>query len=322
MNKKQISQMLSYYAKLLLITSIILISYGFFLQIKDSSKVLKPIADVEVEDTNSVSVTPVDESSKTSTSHSTEEESQTRASDVPETIPIPKTKEANSILRNEIESKFNVAVFYGKETDGYQVFYEGSNIKASSIYDENIIYNQLNKLNDTLSLYPDDMFEEIKEGGIPLSIYLVASYSDTGITGITDSSNSFANISIAALYPFEESFYHESYHYIERYMFKKGASFSSWNLLNPRGFQYGTVRKDWSYANTFSATAPFVNNYAQTAAAEDRASTFEYMMASSKASCLNKESIIWKKAQYMALMIETVLDSVKTDNTEYWERYL
>ncbi len=322
MRNKQLNSLLSYYAKLLLITSIIIISYGIFLQVRETSRFTRTITNIEEnEDTYSVSVTPVDEKSKIYNHNNSKKQNyQTRTS--AEILPIPKMAEKNEILRKEIESKYDVLVFYGKETNGYKVNYEGSLIEAKSIKDESIINEQLITLNDTLSLYPENLFKEIKDGGIPLKIYLVDSYSDIGITGITDSSNSFANISISAMYPFQESFYHESYHYIERYLFKKGANFNSWALLNPQEFQYGTIRNDWSYTTSFSASASFVNNYAQSAAAEDRASTFEYMMAPTKASCLNNNTAVWKKAKYMALMIETVLDSVKEEKTEYWERYL
>ena len=85
---------------------------------------------------------------------------------------------------------------------------------------------------------------------------------------------------------------------------------------------YGTIYNDWSYNNTFSQEAYFVNNYAQVSATEDRASTFEYMMAPSKASCLNENMPVWKKAKYMARTMELTIRCVNSDTTEYWERFL
>ena len=105
-------------------------------------------------------------------------------------------------------------------------------------------------------------------------------------------------------------------------MFKNAANFNSWDSLNPTDFKWGTINGNLSYSNTFSADAYFVNNYAQTAATEDRASTFEYMMADSKASCLNSETPVWKKANYMAQMMRQVLSSVKKSSNVYWERFL
>ena len=105
-------------------------------------------------------------------------------------------------------------------------------------------------------------------------------------------------------------------------MFKNGANFNSWDALNPSGFTWNTIDGSLSYSNTFSQDAPFVNNYAQTAATEDRASTFEYMMANSKASCLNNGTTVWKKANYMAKMIKQVIGSVRNSSNVRWEQYL
>ena len=102
----------------------------------------------------------------------------------------------------------------------------------------------------------------------------------------------------------------------------KGASYSSWNTLNLSNFTYGSARSDLSYNRTYSEDAYFVNNYAQTSANEDRASTFEYMMFTNKASCLNANKPVWKKAKFMSQLLEKYLESVKPEVTEYWERHL
>ena len=228
----------------------------------------------------------------------------------------------NNQLRKEIENTYNISVKYGSETDNYYITGSGATVKTYSINNPSVINNSLIRLRNVLSLYPKDMFKEINDGGIPLSIYLINNYSEENITGATDSSFSYACISLAVKYPLEETFYHESYHYIERYMFKKGANFNTWNSLNPEGFTYGTIYNGNSYSNTFSEDAPFVNNYAQSEDAEDRASTFEYMMATSKASCLNNGNTVWKKAILMSRTIDAVFDTVSPDVTEYWERFL
>ena len=227
--------------------------------------------------------------------------------------------EVNNRLRKNIENTYNITVKYGSETAGYSI----AGCSTEPITNPTTINSQLVRLNNALSLYPEGIFREIKNGGIPLTILLINKYSDEEITGITDSSYSYANISIAASHPFEDSFYHESYHYLERYLFKKGANFTSWDSLNPPEFAgWGVINGNLSYANTFSPSAPFVNNYAQTDAAEDRASTFEYMMASSKASCLNRGNTVWRKAKLMADTLDLVLSTVTPNTTEYWERYL
>lgn len=231
----------------------------------------------------------------------------------------PTLEETNNTFRNTIQSTYGITVKYGSETEGYKL----SNITTTPIYDANMINSALNSLNNALSKYPQGFFAEIKRGGIPLTVFIIYSYSNASITGVTDSNYNFANISIAVSHPFEESFYHESYHYIERYIFKKGGNFSSWDSLNPEGFVYNqNISNMYSYANTFSNSAPFVNTYAQTAATEDRASTFEYMMAVSKAGCLNVNMPVWKKATLMSGMIDAVFTTVSPSTVEYWERHL
>ncbi len=233
-------------------------------------------------------------------------------------VHVPSIDEANESLKRSIETTYGITIKYGRETYGYTV----GGISTVPVENSTTINAALNRLKSAFSLYPSGFFTEIRNGGIPLSVILINSYSDESITGVTDSSYTYANISIALMHPFEDSFYHESYHYIERYLFKRGANYNSWNTLNPADFRYGTIINNYSYANTFSDSVPFVNNYAQTSDAEDRASTFEYMMAGSKASCLNYGRPVWYKASLIKNTIEAVFNTVSPNVVEYWERYV
>jgi len=233
-------------------------------------------------------------------------------------IHIPTIDEANDSLRRSLQSTYGITIKYGEATTGYKV----GGFSTTSVFNSTTINAALNRLKSSLALFPKGFFYEIKNGGIPLTIFFVNNYSDETITGITDSSYDYADISIALIHPFEDSFYHEMYHYIERFMFKKGANFNSWNSLNPMDFKYGTIVNDYSYQNTFSQFAYFVNNYAQTSETEDRASTFEFMMADSQASCLNQGGVVWQKANLIKNTIETVFNSVSPSVVEYWERFV
>ncbi len=315
MHNQKMERLMSYYARVLIIVSIALLSYGIVLQLNTSPKLEKEIP--KIVDNSSISVTTIEEELEKNPLYT-----EHRNIEIDNTTQLHKQKEDNNKLRIELQNTYGILIYYGKETEGYKVSNKEYKIKSFPITDENIISEQLNKLKVVLSNYPIKLFKEIKKGGIPLSIYLINNYEDKTITGITDSTYDYANISIAAVYPLEESFYHESYHYIERYLYKKGANFKSWNSLNPSNFKYGKIYNDLSYSHTFSKDAYFVNNYAQTSSEEDRASTFEYMMATTKASCLNKNTTIWNKARLMSLTIETVLNSVEPNNIEYWERHL
>ena len=305
------------YAKMLFACSITLFFCGMCLDIYDHYKVIDPIKGVILsdKDNNTISITSVD-------NNKSKQDYFGYLKNYVVDDNIDALNQANENLKNEIQDEFSIKIMYGDKTDGYSVKTSDGVIYATALSNPALINSQLNRLKKTLMLYPKGIFKEIKKGGIPLTIILINNYSEINITGITDSNNSNAYISIAAIYPFEESFYHESYHYIERYMFKKGANFNSWDTLNPIGFSYGTIYSKYSYSNMFESDAFFVNDYAQVSSAEDRASTFEYMMADTKASCLNKGTTIWNKAVYMSRMIDTALNSASSNTMEYWERYL
>ena len=236
----------------------------------------------------------------------------------PTTPPTPTLDEVNNNLRNSIQNTYGITVLYGSETNGYYV----GGLSTNSITNASVVNASLNQLNTAMSLYPNGFWREIKNGGIPLTVYLIDSYSAYGVTGVTDSNYSFANISIAVAYPFEDTFFHESYHYIERYIFKKGIYYTSWEGYNPSGFTYGSLWRDQSFARTGAPGAYFVNDYAQTSAEEDRASTFEYMMKASYSACFNQGQPVWRKAKTMSDSIDAAFNTVSPGTTEYWERHL
>ena len=313
-SKSRKKKNITYYAKILIAISLALFIYGLILDFSNEVRLFDPVKDVKTIDKDNGSYTSVDVGShddKEPSNISDSGQSQSHVYDI---------AEVNNNLRNSIQKKYDIVVKYGSETNGYEV----GGLTTQYISDQNAINNSLNSLDKTLGLYPPNLFKEIKDGGIPLTIYLINNYSEDSVTGATDSNYSFADISIAVIYPIDETFFHESYHYIERYALKKGVSYNiaSWNSYNPSGFTYGNINNTYSYKSTLSANSYFVNNYAQTSAEEDRASTFEYMMASSKASCLNNGMPVWKKATIMSLTIDAALDSVSPNNTEYWERFL
>ena len=112
-------------------------------------------------------------------------------------------------------------------------------------------------------------------------------------------------------------------HYIEHYIESAGGRFTAWNSFNPLDFTYGVENSSYSYSKTGTPGSYFVNNYAQTSANEDRASTFEYMTASVKYSCYDSNDYpIWKKSNYLSTMIETYFTTVSSSVVDYWERYI
>ena len=235
------------------------------------------------------------------------------------TVIVVPTSDPNNNLRNSIQSTYGITVKYGSETNGYNV----GGLSTTPINDANNISRALNDLNSCLSKYPSGFFQEMRNGGMPLTVYLISHYSQAGVTGVTDSNYSRAIISIACDYSFPESFHHENFHYIERYINKYGGFFNNWNRFNPNGFTYNDINDSLSYTrNGYSPDSFFVNNYAQTHETEDRASTFEYMTGDYKASCLNYGKPIWYKSVEMATYIQNYFNTVNSGTVEFWERFL
>lgn len=234
------------------------------------------------------------------------------------TLPTPTIQEVNNKLRLELQNKYGITIKYGSETNGYNV----GGLSTSVIVDDNKVANVLGELAANLSYYPSGFFKEFEEVGLKLTVYLIDKYSEADVTGVTDPSSNNVVISIATYFSFSESFHHEAYHYMEKYIKLKGGSFSYWPQYNPSDFIYGNTNSSLSFDRTNKSSSFFVNDYAQTDEYEDRASTFEYMMSNSKASCLNTNEPVWSKAVYMSKVIDVFFNTVNSYTTEYWERFL
>ncbi len=233
-----------------------------------------------------------------------------------ESSPLEKS---NEIARKTIESTYGIKVKDGADTNGYSA----GNMGTVAVVDPIRIEKAINQLNHALSLYPTGFFREFNDVSLSLEIYLIQRYNQENVTGVTDLSGNKVIISIALDYPFAESFHHEIYHYIEHFIERKHGEFSNWNTYNPKDFKYGVAQDGLSYNRTKNPLAPFVNNYAQTNADEDRASLFEYMTADHKVTCFDSmEYPIWKKSSYVALMIDTYFETVNPSIVDYWERFI
>ena len=329
-------------AKVLLSFALVLILLGIAFHL-ESQTLINPITNTHVigkSDNSDINITTTDtpvtsteEESTPSTETKNPETGNTNTSESPNSSggsnqvteqPSPPAPQPPSIettndnLRKSIENSYGITVKYGIETNGYTV----AGLSTVRLTDSNRINQLLNELNNNLALYPNGFFNETKQAGYTLTIYLIKQYSQANVTGITDSTTKNILISLATDYSFTESLHHEIYHYIEKYMYAKGANYTTWNTLNPVGFNYGNTNNSYSYVSTGNINASFVNTYAQTDQYEDRASTFEYMMDDMEAGCLQTGTPIWKKAKYISEQIDAVFQTVSPNVLEYWERYV
>ena len=250
----------------------------------------------------------------------------TPSTPIPDPTPTPEpTPDSTPVVdpltnyRKQIEDTYGIKVLYGSETNGYVV----GSLGTTAITDTNVMKSTLEQLNTALSMYPNGFFREFSKQNMSLNVYLIKNYSAENVTGVTDFAPRRTIISIATDFPFDESFHHEMLHYIEHYIESAGGGFTAWNSFNPLDFTYGVENSSYSYSKTGTPGSYFVNNYAQTSANEDRASTFEYMTASVKYSCYDSNDYpIWKKSNYLSTMIETYFTTVSSSVVDYWERYI
>lgn len=301
----------------------------------DGDKVIISTTDGDIEGVNNNPSIPIDNGSNINNSDNSTDNNSNKNStnisgnsnntnedvnhDINPSISNDDVIDENDILRRSIEDTYGIKVKYGDEVSNYQA----GSMNVTPILDKDIIKNGLEQLKETLKLYPQDFFREFLNEDLSLEVFLIKSYSKDNVTGVTDLFGNRVIVSIAMDYPCFESFNHEIYHYIEHFIVRKQGEFSAWNMYNPNDFSYGTVNSNYSYTKTQKADSVFVNNYAQTNPYEDRASTFEYMMASNKIPCFNSSDYpIWKKSSYMALMIDTYFDTVSPSVIDYWERFI
>ena len=292
----------------------------------DGDKVIISTTDGDIEETNNNPSTPIDNGSNndnntdntnTNTSNNSSNSTDNNSNYNNPTNTPDNIINENDVLRRSIEDTYGIKVKYGDEVSNYQA----GSMNATPILDKDIIKSGLEQLKETLNLYPQDFFREFLNENLSLEVFLIKNYSK--VTGVTDLFGNRVIVSIAMDHPFFESFNHEIYHYIEHFIVRKQGEFSAWNMYNPSDFSYGTVNSNYSYTKTQKADSVFANNYAQTNPYEDRASTFEYMMASNKIPCFNSSTYpIWKKSSYMALMIDTYFDTVSPSVIDYWERFI
>lgn len=83
-----------------------------------------------------------------------------------------------------------------------------------------------------------------------------------------------------AAFTVDDIAHHEMFHLLEHELMRSDMyDDSEWNLHNPLGFQYAVANK------TEPRREGFVNSYAMTAAIEDKASVYEFVMAHSAELC-------------------------------------
>lgn len=174
---------------------------------------------------------------------------------------VEKTQaEKNDEYRKQLQNKYSVKIAYKDELGNYTINGYGSD----KLNDDNKINNCLGEINKTLKNYPNGFFKEMKDYGMPLTIYLVNSISGN-VSGLTDAKDkSDIKIMIAPASLFENTLNHEIMHYIDSYIKVKGYSIDiniTMKDVNPIGFTYGDTSNEYVYYFTSIDNAYFLSAY-------------------------------------------------------------
>ena len=145
MHKRKVT----FYANILIVLSTIFIFVGIFLEFSSYDKVYL-VNEVDIdEEEQVVSITPVDGNEIITDNMESSDDLDT-AIQSKSVGTIEEVIDSNDKLRKEIEKDYNIKIYYGEETSNYTV----QDITTYPINDKDVITNQLNRLKNTLALYP------------------------------------------------------------------------------------------------------------------------------------------------------------------------
>ena len=236
---------------------------------------------------------------------------------------VEKTQaEKNDEYRKQLQNKYLVKIAYKDELGNYTINGYGSD----KLNDDNKINNCLGEIDKTLKNYPNGFFEEMKDYGMPLTIYLVNSISGNvaGLTDAKDKSNIKIMIAPASL--FENTLNHEIMHYIDSYIKVKGYPIdinTTMKDVNPVGFTYGETSNDYVYYFTSVNNAYFLSAYGKTNYLEDRAVIFSDLMTRTFAKdYYDNGTPINKKAKLISSQIKEHFNTLSNTGRYYWDRFL
>ena len=236
---------------------------------------------------------------------------------------VEKTQaEKNDEYRKQLQNKYSVKIAYKNELENYIINGYGS----EKLNDDNKINNCLGEIDKTLKNYPNGFFKEMKDYGMPLTIYLVNSISGD-VSGLTDAKDkSDIKIMIAPASLFENTLNHEIMHYIDTYIKDKGYPIDINNTMkdvNPVGFTYGDTSNDYVYYFTSVDNAYFLSAYGKTNYLEDRAVIFSDLMTRTFTKDYYDDGTpINKKAKLISSQIKKHFKILSNTGRYYWDRFL
>ena len=188
-------------------------------------------------------------------------------------------------------------------------------------------------LESTLAAFPDGFLEALKQDWDDLTVCIVDSIRGTAESGSLDSAEGlqFQNGThyYIALAPQDEdslihTLFHEFSHLIDTQVMNRSSAYDNWNDLNPQDFAYSLdVNADMTPYKAL-LTGPdraFVDDYAMTFPAEDRARIFECACTAGNREIFDSP-IMQAKLRRICTGIREAFGLKNTEEVLLWEQYL
>ena len=290
---------------------------------KTSTKTEKPKTNTNTNNNNSSSTNNTNKPNQNTNNNTNIDNNENTV--LPEEKPpvVEKTQaEKNDEYRKQLQNKYSVKIAYKNELGNYTINGYGS----EKLNDDNKINNCLGEIDKTLKNYPNAFFKEMKDYGMPLTIYLVNSISGN-VSGLTDAKDkSDIKIMIAPASLFENTLNHEIMHYIDSYIKVKGYPIdinTTMKDVNPVGFTYGDTSNEYVYYFTSIDNAYFLSAYGKTNYLEDRAVIFSDLMTRTFTKDYYADGTpINKKAKLISSQIKEHFNTLSNTGRYYWDRFL
>ena len=188
-------------------------------------------------------------------------------------------------------------------------------------------------LESTLAAFPDGFLEALKQDWDDLTVCIVDSIRGTAESGSLDSAEGlqFQNGThyYIALAPQDQdslihTLFHEFSHLIDTQVMNRSSAYDNWNDLNPQDFAYSLdVNADMTPYKAL-LTGPdraFVDDYAMTFPAEDRARIFECACTAGNREIFDSP-IMQAKLRRICTGIRETFGLKNTEEVLLWEQYL
>lgn len=237
--------------------------------------------------------------------------------------------------RSRLEEKYDFHIYLGAEALTIDVGY-----KVLPSYSETDIMKAFSELDETLALYPDGLFEQLRFGYVKnLGIAFCDSIEKSGgnqvdVANAVSSVSGFERVLVLDISIWDDirtTLVHEISHWIDGFIEDKAAFGEMMDfedgfaLLNPSDFSYVYDYSSGDYDSRYTYCDPeelyFIDAYSQTYPTEDRARIFENLMPEADNTYFESAHLREKAAYYFEAIREAFDTEGWSEQTE-WEKNL